>query len=310
VVIVALIYFGVPGLFRADAPVERLIPVTVYRVADETVLPASAPEPAPEPEPLPPTPDVAALPEPAPPPEPTPVPTPAPAAHEPAPAASPPPPPEPITPEPAKPEPPKEVAEAPKPPPPPATRPPEPKHAPPPAPAAPPPPPKPTLVARDEPSPKPKPEPKPKEQVFGSLLKNLAAKAETPEPAKTKPAKPPPVTVTVPPSPSRQVRDAPLSLSIIDAIRRQVEDNWNVPIGARDARDITVEIRIVLQPDGTVTDARILDQARLGRAGQEFFRTVAESAVRAVQKASPLRRLPPEKYEQWREITFTFRPPA
>ena len=53
-----------------------------------------------------------------------------------------------------------------------------------------------------------------------------------------------------------------------------------------------------------------IDSARLNMPGEEFFRSRAESVLRAVHRASPLQDLPPEKYEQWREITFRFRPPV
>jgi outer membrane biosynthesis protein TonB len=116
-----------------------------------------------------------------------------------------------------------------------------------------------------------------------------------------------------PEKPAKQVLspvEMRLAKSVANAIRRQIEQNWNVPAGALDARELKVEIRIVLRPDGTVVDARIVDSGRLNRAGEEFFRTMAESAVRAVWRASPLRDLPPRMYDQWREITFTFIPPA
>ena len=40
-----------------------------------------------------------------------------------------------------------------------------------------------------------------------------------------------------------------------------------------------------------------------------FYRAAAESAMRAVQndKCSPLK-LPPDKYDRWKEITLTFDP--
>ncbi len=323
-VVVAAIYFGVPSLFAPDLSIEEPIPVTIYTVADETNLPTAAPEPKPEPKPdpkheeplapveLPPQPaaEVANIPPPPaePLPEPVRVPEPVVEAPPPVPAAEPEPPPE-TAPPPLKPE---KVA-APKPPPPPAPKPkskpkpkkvakakPKPKIAPPPTKPAP------------KPKPKAKPVEKPAPQQFASLLKNLAAK----ERAKAKKAedvikKAAAQTPAPTPAPvSRGARDEPLSLSVIDAIRRQVEDKWSVPVGARDAGDIGVEIRIFLEPDGTVKKAEIVDRARLGRAGEEVFRAVAESAMRAVRRASPLRNLPPEKYEQWREITFLFRPPA
>lgn len=104
--------------------------------------------------------------------------------------------------------------------------------------------------------------------------------------------------------------DEPLSMTVIDLIRRQVEANWNVPAGVRDAAELVVDIRIQLRPDGRVIDAEIVDSGRLRRAGEENFRAMAESARRAVLKASPLKGLPSDKYEAWRDIKFTFRPPV
>jgi hypothetical protein len=91
------------------------------------------------------------------------------------------------------------------------------------------------------------------------------------------------------------MESSPLSLSVLDSVRRQIEDKWNVPAGAANAGDRAVEIRILLMPDGKVRRAVIVDQARL--SSDAFYRTMAESARRAVLQASPLRDLPPEKYE-------------
>ena len=291
-VVLLLVYFGMPSWFSAEDEIERPIPVTLYMVRDDTVLPPprmpepeaeaeAEPEPEPElekePVPIPPAPDVA-YDAPPPPPEPTPP------APEPAPR----------------------VAEAVVAPPPPTI--PVSSDVPPP------PPPKPIHVAKLKPKPKPKsaPEPMLEEKPappdpLASLLKSVmesarkAIKLEQKQ-AKAQTTEPPPETSTM-----SRISDEPLSLSVSDAIRRQVEDNWNVPAGAADAADLTVEIRIQLRQDGSVQRAEIVDQARLS---ESFYRTMAESARRAVWQASPLRDLPPEKYEQWREITFTFKPPV
>ena len=123
-----------------------------------------------------------------------------------------------------------------------------------------------------------------------------------PEPMPAAPA-PTPSTVT-------SARDEPLSMTVSDSIRRQVEEKWNVPAGARDAGELDVEIYISLLPDGTVRKAEIVDRARMAQPGGEYYRSMAESARRAVLQASPLHDLPPDRYEEWREITFRFRPPV
>ena len=278
-----LVYFGAPSLFAPVAPIETTIPVAVYTIRELTNLPSPEPEAAVEPE--------AAEPEQA---EIT-----IPPAPEPIEAVALPP----------EPRPPPVLAAAP--PPPPPTYKPEPSETPPP------PPPKPLKLikaAKAAPKPEPKPAPPPKPDRFASLLKSVEASAQKPrtaaeaKPAEPSPAESPPVTTPL--APVASTRDAPLSLSVLDAIRRQVEENWSLPAGAREAHDLLVEIHILLLSDGTVRAAEIVDTARLDQPGEEFFRSMAESAVRAVRRSSPFRDLPPEKYEQWREITFRFRPPV
>ena len=285
-VVLLLVYFGMPSLFKDEDPIERPIPVTVYPMRDETVLPPpqapereaeEAPEAEPEPEKepvaMPPDPDVA---------------------HD----APPPPEPTPATPDPAP-----RVAEAVAPPPPPPTIP-EPSAVPPP------PPPKPAQLAKVKPKPEPDPlieeKPEPSNPMV-SLLKSVIESAQHEIKIKQKQAKAAPVETPPEVVSTSRITDEPLSLSVRDAIRRQVEKAWSLPVGAADAGDLAVEIRILLRPDGVVRRADIVDKARLS---DTFYRAMAESARRAVLQASPLRGLPPEKYEQWREITFTFRPPV
>jgi outer membrane biosynthesis protein TonB len=98
-----------------------------------------------------------------------------------------------------------------------------------------------------------------------------------------------------------------LTVSEEDAVRRQIERCWNVPIGARNPEELVVEIRIRVGRDRNVQKADIVDSGRL--AADKFFRTMAESARRAVlhDNCSPLK-LPPEKYDTWKDITLTFDP--
>jgi len=98
-----------------------------------------------------------------------------------------------------------------------------------------------------------------------------------------------------------------LTISEEDALRRQIQQCWNIPAGARDAEKLVVEVLIEVNPDRTVRSVEIVDQSRLG--SDPFFRAAAEAARRAVlnPKCSPLE-LPPDQYEQWKSIRFTFDP--
>jgi hypothetical protein len=103
----------------------------------------------------------------------------------------------------------------------------------------------------------------------------------------------------------KQKAPKPLSISEIDLARQQLARCWSLPAGAKDAEDLVIEIHAVMNPDGTVREARIVDQLRMQQ--DPFFRAAAESALRAAlnPRCSPLR-LPPEKYEQWKDMTLNF----
>ena len=102
-------------------------------------------------------------------------------------------------------------------------------------------------------------------------------------------------------------RSLPMTLSEIEAVRRQIQPCWNFPAGARDAGSLRVLIRIWLNRDGSVRDAKVLDQGRL--AGNSKLRAAADAGLRAVNnpRCSPLR-LPPEKFDRWKVLTIDFDP--
>lgn len=101
----------------------------------------------------------------------------------------------------------------------------------------------------------------------------------------------------------------PLSMSEMDAVRSQIAKCWSVPAGAKDAHELRVTVRVQLQQDGTVTLVELADDS-ISRysSGDTFFRAAADSALRAVRQCSPLKNLPPEKYQTWKDIIMTFDP--
>ncbi len=100
--------------------------------------------------------------------------------------------------------------------------------------------------------------------------------------------------------------DARLSMAEIDAIRSQIQRNWSVPAGAEDAHEMTVTLHLQLAPDGTVYHVEVVERARMRR--DSFFRTMAESAVRAVQLTGRIRGLSSDSYQKWRDINIRFNP--
>ena len=95
------------------------------------------------------------------------------------------------------------------------------------------------------------------------------------------------------------------TISEIDLLKQQLYACWAVPAGAKGASDMVVKVRVWVNPDRTVSNARILDTNLM--QSNPYFRTVAESALRAVLNpaCSPLK-LPPEKYDVWKKFIFKF----
>lgn len=88
----------------------------------------------------------------------------------------------------------------------------------------------------------------------------------------------------------------------ISNMRSQIEMCWNPPVGVRGAASQRVQVIIVLNKDGTISNVEPITRDSNGS------REVAiGAAVRAVLSCAPYE-FPIEKYELWKEIKFTFDP--
>lgn len=92
---------------------------------------------------------------------------------------------------------------------------------------------------------------------------------------------------------------------MVRAIQDQLRRCWRLDPGARGAEDMVIEIRVLLNPDGSVRKTEILDVVRMVQ--DAYFRSAAENAKRAINMCSPFQ-LPPRKYQAWRELTLRFNP--
>ena len=158
--------------------------------------------------------------------------------------------------------------------------------------------------------PKPKPKPKPPPDRFQKLLKNLAKQKRKQDRANEKPPEEPrkKVVVAEPVKRLSPLEQRRLAATIALLVKQQISACWSIPGGAKDVENMNIEIRILLNPDGTLRGApRIQDRARM--TSDPYFRAVAESALRALRNplCSPLR-LPFGEYDVWKEIILTFNP--
>jgi hypothetical protein len=94
-----------------------------------------------------------------------------------------------------------------------------------------------------------------------------------------------------------------LSMSELDALRRQIAACWNPPIGVAGAQGLVVRIRMSLEQSGHLA----LQPNILNASADPTFRAAADSAVRAIHRCAPYN-LPAEKYSSWAEVVVNFDP--
>ena len=110
------------------------------------------------------------------------------------------------------------------------------------------------------------------------------------------------------PTPPKPVADLSpgerMSLSEIDAFRAQIRACWSVPAGAKNAESLVVRVRVQLDTAGRPIAKKVINRAQLT---DSFFLSAAESVLRAIERCQPYK-MPPEKYESWREMDLNFDP--
>ena len=163
-----------------------------------------------------------------------------------------------------------------------------------------------------------KPKPPPPPDPMASILKTLEElKVQPPAPeSETEPEK----KTAEEPSFDDQIAEAlkatstkthdasrPISISVIEAVAQQLRKCWIVPAGVKDAEELTIEIRVDMNPDATVGNAEIVNFDRA--LTDQAYRAAAESALRATKnpRCQPLP-LPLDQYQQWRTMTLNFNP--
>ncbi len=173
---------------------------------------------------------------------------------------------------------------------------------------------------KPEPTKKPTPSAtaKPAKKTAQSDLKSLLASVDKIK----RPARPISQT-TEAPATGQEVQDGieggtsgslmqPLTLSEKDLIVNKLRGCWNVDAGATGIDDMVIEVRAYVARDGRVKDVKILNMKN-----DASFRSVAESARRAVYicdalgEESPFKLLADtrmESYDAWKEIFVRFRP--
>jgi hypothetical protein len=92
-----------------------------------------------------------------------------------------------------------------------------------------------------------------------------------------------------------------MTADLADALRSQIYRCWSPPTGAPNPQDLVVDYDLSLNPDGTVARLGMTAGTAAEAATNGYTRAAAEAASRAIYECQPYR-LPPDRYNLWREI--------
>ena len=96
-----------------------------------------------------------------------------------------------------------------------------------------------------------------------------------------------------------------LTMSEMDALRGQIQNNWSIIPGLAEAQDVRVKVTMQLDQNGDI----IGEPEVTATGGSESARrALAGGARRAIMKSRPFKGLPPEKYDAWSEVVVNFDP--
>ncbi|WP_226948902.1 hypothetical protein [Rhizorhabdus wittichii] len=102
---------------------------------------------------------------------------------------------------------------------------------------------------------------------------------------------------------------SPIAMNgLVALIASQVKPCYTIPAGGTDTTSIISRIRLRLKKDGSIAAApEVIGNLGVTPANQPYVRQMNEAATRALQRCAPYK-LPPDLFEAWQDLIFTFRP--
>lgn len=93
-----------------------------------------------------------------------------------------------------------------------------------------------------------------------------------------------------------------------EAIMLQLAMCWSPPVEATNKENMLVIIDAEFNKDGSYKSIKLSKKMKSRYNSSPLFHKAAETALRAVRVCSPLKNLPPEKFEAWQIMELHFDP--
>ena len=144
---------------------------------------------------------------------------------------------------------------------------------------------------------------KPKELSFAESMKQALNDVKTEEPPSDLMR---PTADSSPDAADSEELAQAVGQDILSKFQNQLSGCWNVQAGSRDAASLIVSVRVDMNRDGTVEQAKIVDSKA---GGNRAIRVAEENALRAVldPRCQPFP-FPQDQYKTWKTILLRFDP--
>ena len=157
-----------------------------------------------------------------------------------------------------------------------------------------------------------KPKEKNDDNLFDDMLKNLAENQPKPIKPINKPIKPIKEMIKKPQPQKKKSKEEIKNIkrSIANTIWKQIRENYTIPPAPdlKLVKDIGVQIRIYVRPDGTINKT-VIDKSSLKKAQDDpTYLPYVEAAQRAIKRLGKFDKLPQEEYNSWKIIDIRFTP--
>lgn len=115
-------------------------------------------------------------------------------------------------------------------------------------------------------------------------------------------------TAACQPPDSNMPSSPPISGEESRAIQDQIMRSWQIPKGVPRSQDMAVTLSMELAQDGSVMSIALSTAQKERYRKERLFRQMADSAMSAVRRASPLQGLAAHTHASWRQIELIFDP--
>jgi hypothetical protein len=100
-----------------------------------------------------------------------------------------------------------------------------------------------------------------------------------------------------------------MTLNYQEYIQTKMAGCWKIDSGAKDYRNLRVEVRVMLNKDGAVQDIAVLNNMRIIASPNDSWRAARDNVIFAINQCAPYDKLPNSDYSTWKTTKMTFQPP-